>query len=250
MFKQRGKGLNHQWGYSQRTPEFAFASCNYLNLLIIVHTSLKDNSNLIGLPGSFTTGGCTQGTGSTFCTSGALPVELLYFRAEPRVDHIKLVWETASELNADYFQIEKSSDGLIFNELTRLPAAGNSNERIYYEFNDEKPYSGKSYYRLKQADTDGTVVILNVVLVDFTGLRNSMVYPNPMRRGNDLTLELNFDPQYPLEVVLHDLSGRMIERAIMRGSLVTWPVNLNAGIYIVRIASPEYKGVTKFLVSE
>lgn len=210
--------------------------------------TVGDNSNLLGLPGSFTTSGCAEGSGSTFCTSGALPVDLLYFRAEPQVDHIRLVWETASELNADYFQVEKSTDGLNFNQLNRIAAAGNSNERILYELKDEKPHLGKSYYRLKQADVDGTIRIFSIVLVDFSGLRSSSVYPNPLVNGNDLTLELNFDPQYPLEVVLHDLSGRVVERRLLHERSATWPVKLDAGVYVVGITSPEYKGVNKFLV--
>ncbi len=210
--------------------------------------TVGDNSNLLGLPGSFTAGGCSEGSGSTFCTSGTLPVDLLYFRAEPQVDHIRLVWETASELNADYFQIEKSTDGLNFDELNRIPAAGNSTERIRYELRDEKPHLGKSYYRLKQADTDGAVRVFSIVLVDFTGLRSSIVYPSPWANGNDLTLELNFNPQYPLEVVLHDLSGRVVDRALLHERSATWPVKLDAGVYVVRITSPEYKGVNKFLV--
>jgi len=212
--------------------------------------TVGDNSNLLGLPGSFTTGGCTQGSGSTFCTSGALPVELLYFRAEAQVDRINLLWETASEKNADYFLIEKSVDGLTFTEMTRIRATGNSTERVRYKIEDEKPQTGKSYYRLKQADEDGTVVMYGVVLVHFDGLRNSIVYPNPVRTGAELKVELNFNPKYPLEVAVYDLSGRMLDKVILKESSLILPVSLNKGFYVIRITSAEYQGINRFSVSE
>ncbi len=94
--------------------------------------SVGSNANLTGPPGSFTVGGgCTQGSGS-FCNSGTLPVELLFFKAMATTSQIKLSWATASELNADYFQIEKSSDGLTYETLLQVSAQGNSTSRVDY----------------------------------------------------------------------------------------------------------------------
>jgi hypothetical protein len=212
--------------------------------------TIGQNGNLTGPPGSFTAGGCGQGSGSNFCNGGVLPVDLLYFRAEPQTDRVKLVWETASELNADYFEVEKSSDGLTYEFVARLQAVGNSSSRILYQVNDEKPQFGKSYYRLKQADVDGTIVIFNVVLVDFDGSRNASLYPNPIQNGTNLSLELNFNPQLPLEVIVYDLSGKVQYQTILRTHAAEWPVNLKAGLYVMRVASPEYQGTMRFSVSE
>ncbi len=212
--------------------------------------SVGNNGNLTGPPGSFTAGNCGQGSGSNFCNGGVLPVELLYFKAIAQVNQVDLNWVTASELNSDYFEVEKSEDGLTYDVLARVQAAGTTNERVDYQVIDEKPQPGKTYYRLKQADLDGKVSTLGVVLVDYDGFRNSTVYPNPLRVGNDLTVELNFKPKYSLEITVYDLAGRLLKRIITKESSVALSVNLSAGLYLLRIASPEYQGVNRFSVSE
>jgi hypothetical protein len=212
--------------------------------------SLGSNANLTGPDGSFTVGGsCTQGSGS-FCNSDALPVELLFFKALATTSQVKLSWATASELNADYFQIEKSPDGLSYETLLQVSAQGNSTARVDYETYDEKPKIGKSYYRLKEIDIDGKEIIYQVVLVDFTGVRNTSVYPNPLRNGESITLELNFVPEYPLEVSVFDLSGKTIEKQMLTKSSLTLPVQLNTGMYILKVISPEYKSTSKFVVQD
>jgi hypothetical protein len=212
--------------------------------------TIGNNGNLTGPPGSFTAGGCTQGGGSTFCDSGTLPVELLFFKALATTTQIELSWATASELNSDYFQIEKSSDGLSYETLLQVSAQGNSTSRVDYQTYDEKPKVGKSYYRLKEIDVDGKEIIYQVVLVDFTGVRNASVYPNPLRNGESITLELNFVPEYPLEVSVFDLSGKTIEKQMLAKSSLTLPVQLNTGMYILKVISPEYKSTSKFVVQE
>lgn len=206
------------------------------------------NSNLTGPPGSFTAGGCSEGGGSNFCSGGVLPVDLLFFTAKSTLSGVKFNWATASELNSDNFVIEKSDDGLEYKTLLTANAQGNSTSKIDYEAFDEKPTIGKAYYRLKEVDLDGKQTVFNVVLVEFTGLRITSVYPNPIDNGQSLTLELNFTPQYPLEVSLLDLSGREIERLIMKGNSTLISINLDKGIYLVKIASSEFRTINKFVV--
>jgi len=87
-----------------------------------------------------------------FVMSAPLPVELMSFDAAPDGENILLTWETASEINNDYFTIERSEDAINFTELTRVDGAGNSNTNIHYHSTDFGPYLGVSYYRLKQTD--------------------------------------------------------------------------------------------------
>ena len=207
-----------------------------------------NNANLTGPPGSFTAGNCTQGSGSTFCNSGTLPVELLFFKGKPTLHNITFNWATASELNSDYFEVEKSDDGMEFMPFSRINAQGNSRVKIDYEAFDEKPTIGKAYYRLRQVDLDGKQVVFNVLLVEFTGLRSAKVYPNPVDNGNEINLEFNFTPAYPLQVSLYDLSGKSLERFQMNSNLASMPIRLSPGMYVVKVSSPEYSSVSKFLV--
>ncbi len=103
---------------------------------------------------------------------------------------------------------------------------------------------------MKEIDVDGREIIYQVVLVDFTGVRNTSVYPNPLRNGENITLELNFVPEYPLEVSVFDLSGKTIEKQMLTKSSLTLPVQLSAGMYLLKVISPEYKSISKFIVQE
>jgi len=208
------------------------------------------NGNFTGPPGSFTAGGCSEGGGSNFCSGGVLPVDLLFFTAKATLSNVKINWATASEINSDYFVIEKSDDGLEYRTLAKVNAQGNSVSRVEYEIFDEKPTIGKAYYRLKEVDLDGKQAVYEVVLVEFTGLRITSVYPNPIANGQSLFLELNFTPEYPIELSLFDLSGKRIEHQLMKGNSALLSIELSSGMYLVKLSSPEYTSVSKFLVRE
>jgi Secretion system C-terminal sorting domain len=212
--------------------------------------STGNNANLTGPPGSFTVGGgCTQGSGS-FCNSGTLPVELLFFNATANISNVRLFWATASELNSDYFLVEKSDEGLDYQILLKVTAQGNSTTKVDYETFDEKPKIGRSYYRLKQVDLDGKETVYQVVLVEFSGLRATSVYPSPALSGQEIHLELNFVPEYPLEVSLFDLSGRQMKKFTLNGNSAILPNQFSNGVYFIKLSSPEYKSVTKFIVCD
>jgi len=109
-----------------------------------------------------------------------LPIELLNFNATPINNRtVQLDWITNTEINNDYFTIEKSRDGINWFELIDVPGAGNSIETISYQDFDYSPFSGTSYYRLKQTDFDGAFTYSNVRVVNFNALSSFLVYPNP-----------------------------------------------------------------------
>jgi hypothetical protein len=97
----------------------------------------------------------------------ALPIELLSFEAKSADNAVDLSWTTATEINNDYFTIEKSKSGFDFFEVCRVDGAGNSISPIYYEFSDKDPLDGISYYRLRQTDYDGTIEVFSPVAVRF-----------------------------------------------------------------------------------
>lgn len=87
------------------------------------------------------------------CT--VLPVELHFFEAKGLDDAVRLQWETGSEINNDYFLLERSRDGEDWEPVTRVAGNGTTTELHRYEFVDREPYRGVSYYRLTQYDYDG-----------------------------------------------------------------------------------------------
>lgn len=115
-----------------------------------------------------------------------LPIELVYFNAHEFGGGVSFEWETASELNNDYFTIEFSIDAVEFAELTIIEGAGTSTEPHNYRYTDFSSHAGIIYYRLKQTDYDGNFSYSETVPVVFaehhvaeTEDIKFVVYPNP-----------------------------------------------------------------------
>ena len=113
-------------------------------------------------------------------SASPLPIELLYFDAQVSGDDVVCNWATATELNNDYFTVERSADGGTFTSIGEVDGAGSSQQTLSYAFTDAEPLSGVSYYRLRQTDLDGTETWTNVVSVWIDAPNGDLlVYPNP-----------------------------------------------------------------------
>ncbi len=116
-------------------------------------------------------------------TTSTLPIELLEFTATPSGDVVLVNWVTATELNNDYFTVERTTGDGVFENIGRIEGAGNSTGLLSYSFTDEEPLPGISYYRLKQTDYDGSFSYSALVAVTFENNVESAVYPNPCAGG-------------------------------------------------------------------
>lgn len=189
------------------------------------------------------------GSGGGFGEGGVLPVELLFFKSKKESSRISLSWATASELNFDYFDIEKSTDGVTFKSIGTVKGNGTTSERHDYKLDDEKPMIGKNYYRLKSVDFDGYTEYFDVVMVDFDGLKNFSIYPNPAD-GVAFKAETNFTPAQNAFVTIFTASGKEVGRYQVMGDLsdLTMPVKLESGWYYARFISSEFTAVCRFTV--
>lgn len=115
-------------------------------------------------------------------TGSAFPVEWLSFTAE-KLDAktVQLNWITGSEINNDYFVVEKRLESGEFTALDKVDGAGFSSVSTDYTFEDNSPMASVVYYRLQQVDFDGTADFSDVVEVHFDefGLARYSAYPNP-----------------------------------------------------------------------
>jgi len=110
-----------------------------------------------------------------------LPVEFNYFTVEKQGDEALLSWETASEINNDYFDIIRSPDATYWVKIGQAKGAGTSNEPTSYQFIDRNPLIGTNYYRLLQVDFDGSETLLPIRSVAFETAKISLTtYPNPV----------------------------------------------------------------------
>ena len=168
------------------------------------NVSLSGSASVFGC--SLPTECCSGWLNCTFAT--ALPIELVEFEADVHDNCVDIYWSTASEINNDYFTIEKSHHGKHFKELTTVWGAGNSTEQIDYFEKDCHPYNNISYYRLKQTDFDGTSTYSLIVAIEFHHKSNKdlYVYPNPSQGA--FTIELkDFVEAEMVLVVVRDING-------------------------------------------
>ena len=124
----------------------------------------------------------TFGTKNTDPDIHPLPVTFTAFSGRQEGNSIVLEWATMSEKDNDYFEIERSIDGVNFVTIGYVDGAGDSDRRIDYTFSDNAPESGYCYYRLSQVDFDGTRAYADkVISVQYTGdeVAQLTIVPNP-----------------------------------------------------------------------
>lgn len=114
-------------------------------------------------------------------SAAVLPISLVEFKvAATRTHEVELNWTTASEINNDYFDIERSRNGESFESITRIRSQkSNSDGALHYEFIDLEPLPGVSYYRLRQTDFDGAYTFGPIRQVEVDPSGQSVVFPNP-----------------------------------------------------------------------
>lgn len=95
-----------------------------------------------------------------------LPIELTSFEGSKTGRNNTLNWVTSTEFNNDYFTLEKTTDGNLFEVIGTINGAGNSVQKNAYNFIDYDVKNELNYYRLKQTDFDGTSVYSNMILID------------------------------------------------------------------------------------
>lgn len=141
-----------------------------------------------------------------------LPITLLEFNAKPLLDKVELTWTTATEINNDYFTIERSKDAVNFTPIETVDGAGNSNSILFYKTMDEEPLEGLSYYRLKQTDFDGEFEYSDIRVVNFLkpgSNQDWLVFPNPSEMKG-INLSANNLINESIDLVLTDIAGKLV----------------------------------------
>lgn len=192
--------------------------------------------------------------------SNPLPIELLYFKAEPRAAGVNLSWATASETNNDFFTLERSKDGLTFEIIAIINSKaphGHSNNKLFYSYEDSNPLPGLSYYRLKQTDFDGSYDYSEMVSVFLQNTQNfsSSLYPNP-NKGVQFYIQANgFLEHEKITLTLSDAFGKTVyqdrlitnEKGALHQEII--PANkLTSGIYVIVIRGMHHAQTFRMIV--
>lgn len=142
--------------------------------------------------------------------STAAPIELSAFDAKPSAAGVHLKWETTIEQNNDHFAIERSSDGLRFEEIGQVKGAGNSVTKQPYDFQDQNPEKGVNYYRLKQVDFDGIFDYSPVRTVRVGSQNLVRVSPNPLKEGAISTVFYESTMEGDLNFIVFNQLGQLV----------------------------------------
>ncbi len=138
-----------------------------------------------------------------------LPVELSRFTAKAKDEKVLLSWATSSERNNAYFDVEKSTDGIYFEKITRVDGNNNANQEIDYIAWDENPFNGVNYYRLKQVDLNGDYSYSKTEVVAYEAMEVT-VYPSLVDQGQSLQVEFGKNSYTAVQLYVFDASGRMV----------------------------------------
>lgn len=138
-----------------------------------------------------------------------LPVELGFFNAFEANGEVKLIWETITELNNDFFIVERSNNGFEFEGIAKVNGNGTTFVPKNYQWLDNNPFPGHNYYRLKQVDFDGTSTIHETRVVRMSSLEGSIkLYPTIVH--NELWVERNDEVLEEEKFVIFDWIGRVV----------------------------------------
>jgi len=178
-----------------------------------------------------------------------LPVTLLYFNTISTNRSVLVKWATATEVNSDYFNIQRSVDGLNFNDIGTIEASGVSSTRKEYVFTDELAQSGRSYYRLKAVDIDGYTEYFKIstVEVKFDEKKEMAVSPNPIE-NDELKVSFNFSINENAYASVVDISGTEAMSFQFNSPSFHTPLNLKPGIYFIKVQAAGTMFISRMVV--
>ena len=187
---------------------------------------------------TFTAWGQGAGGGGSFTyqrTTAPItaPVKLTGFTASKKNNQLLLNWNTASEENTSFFDIERSSDDKQFTSIGMLPASGNSNEEKNYAFTDATPLAS-NFYRLKTVDNNGSFSFSNIIAFKFGKIKKLDFFPVPASTG----LNIQLDVLAQTNLLIADAAGRTRKtKAVAKGNnAFTLDISdLEPGIYFLKI---------------
>lgn len=188
-------------------------------------------------PGSFTSTSRGSATPGEFDATQVLPVELLSFNATRNNQTTILTWETASEENNAYFNIQHSTDGTNFETIGQVEGSGTSYTAQTYNFVDENPSNGLNYYRLQQMDFDGKFEYHRVLSVLITNKQNDVAIV-PTLVNNQFEIVLSETVNVTTEIEIYNINGQVIksESINIDGNRKMIDVSsFNAGSYFIRL---------------
>jgi hypothetical protein len=170
----------------------------------------------------------------------ALPITLIDFTGHLTEGKVYLDWSTSREVDNKSYTIERSGNGSSFSPIGTVPGSLTTDEINNYEFIDQDPLPGTSFYRLKQTDIDGHFTYSKVITIQNTLTASGVkVFPSPFHDNLNVSIFAKSSDQ--LDIIVVDQSGRVVSRYSENTSPgvnsfnFSSLANLDPGVYVVEI---------------
>ncbi|GBD88826.1 carboxypeptidase T precursor [bacterium BMS3Abin03] len=187
-----------------------------------------------------------------------VPVELTSFAAKAGENNVTLNWSTATELNNSGFEVLRSTENNKWNTIGFVEGNGTSTEPKQYSFIDKNPVVGKSYYKLKQIDYDGSFKIYNEIMVDYSGVTDYVLeqnYPNPFNPST--TIKYSIPVAGNVSLKIYNLLGSEVATLVNKNqeagrhsvpfSAEELGKNIGSGVYLYTLKSGSFVQTRKML---
>lgn len=181
----------------------------------------------------------TQNLTWTVNGSSAFPVTWLGLDAEYMNGIVSVNWSTASEVNSDFYQVERRDENGRFGAIGRVKAAGNSVVQTDYSYLDSDFQQRELDYRIRQVDLDGGFEYSNIVELTVPGF-DAVIFPNPF--DNQITIRIPGGAE-AVSLQIHDMTGRMWYKEsnvdMSNGEKTLSLDELASGVYILMATLPD-----------
>ena len=183
-------------------------------------------------------------------TLNPLPVELLFFEVESKDQDVLVSWATVTEINNDFFTVERSTNGKDFEAIGEVKGAGNYSGKLDYMLLDKKTLSGISYYRLKQTDYDGSFEYSDIRTIsrETASFEIGALYPNPT--NNIINIPIAGNLYESIDVKVYDMVGSEINLALDYSNIHLLKLNVSSllpGNYVLRLSTSTKSKTMRFI---
>jgi alpha-tubulin suppressor-like RCC1 family protein len=189
----------------------------------------------------------TAPSGTVVC----LPVNYIYFDGvnEGNINHIR--WATSSEQSSNYFELERSYDGVNWVTINKVKASGNANSVKEYSYDDIGIKSGTIYYRIVETDFEGATSSTNVISITSKSEVAIMIIPNPNNGRFEITTNGTLGSNTLITVtdavgrVVNQFAGNFSEKNLTQELVLT---HLEKGLYFIRVSDGKANDVQKLVI--
>jgi len=171
-----------------------------------------------------------------------LPLTLISFDGVKQDQKVKLTWLTENEQHVARFEIEKSVTGNNFTAIATIQAKANAAQNSY-SINDDQPFYGFNYYRLKSIDKDGRFTYSPIIKIDFSKKYTINISPNPVRDYITITGASAFT-----QIQLIDVSGKIVQQFSKSVGNRYDVSGLGKGVYFIRMVGKEETITSKIII--